>query len=120
MTLHATSFATRQDLAAFARAIEHGHTAHEALAVGDNGLGAYGDATWNPDGKAIVALARTVAGHNRRVRVRLFNEGHKQAFDAVVRDIAPAGVVDLNPAALIAAGLGPDTELSDMASVELL
>jgi len=119
MKLKATSFATRQDLAAFAHAVVQGKSPREALSVGDNGVGAYGDATWRITPPAIVALARSVASHNQVVSVKLLDAGHGNEFDAVVRDIAPAGIVDLNPAALIAAGLMPDTELSATAVVTL-
>lgn len=110
--MKATSFATRQDLAAFCRAVTHGQTPREALAVGDNGMGAWGDATWHTTGVPICALARSVAGHNARIKVTL-SVGHRQPFVCFVRDVAPAGIIDLNPAALIAAGLDADTELAD-------
>lgn len=108
----ATSFATRQDLAAFCRAVTQGRTPREALSIGDNGMGAWGDATWKTSGVPICALPRAVAGHNTRIKVTL-SVGHRQPFVCFVRDVAPAGVIDLNPAALIAAGLDADTDLND-------
>jgi hypothetical protein len=53
-----------------------------------------------------------VAVHNKKVRVTL-SIGHKKPFECICRDIAPPGVIDLNPAALIAAGLDPDDDIDD-------
>lgn len=75
-------------------------------------MGAWGDPTWKTSGVPICALSRSVAGHNTRIKVTL-SVGHGQPFVCFVRDVAPAGIIDLNPAALIAAGLDPDTELAD-------
>lgn len=122
LTLRATSFATRQDLAAFARFIEDApadmsvsRARRLAYAVGDNGVGAWGDPTWLDGGMPIVALPPSLARHNRQVLVTL--KGSKVSFTAYCRDKAPEGVIDLAPSALRAAGLDPDTSLSTTATV---
>jgi hypothetical protein len=50
--------------------------------------------------------------HNKNVRVTL-SIGHKELFECICRDIGPLGVIDLNSAALIAAGLNPDADIDD-------
>lgn len=106
----ATSFATPQDLRGYIKCRDAGGSPAACLSKGDNGEGAWGDETWVLD-VAICALPRTVARHNARVRV-LLTAGHGEAFECLCRDIAPSGVIDLNPGALTAAGLALDTELS--------
>lgn len=118
LKLRATSFATRQDLGRFARAVTDGKTISQALAVGDNGVGAWNDNTWPVAGVPIVALPPSIAKHNRNVLVCL--EGSTKSFTAYCRDKSPEGVIDLAPSALKAAGLDPDTELSTTATVTLL
>ena len=113
MKSRATSFATRQDLAHFARCVSEGGSAKHCLSVGDNGVGAWDDDTWKTTGPAICALPSGVAVHNKTVRVTL-SIGHKKPFECICRDIAPPGVIDLNPAALIAAGLKPDEDIDDI------
>ena len=112
MNARATSFATRQDLARFARCVTEGGTPKHCLNVGDNGVGAWDDSTWNPEGPAICALPAGIAVHNKKVRVTL-SIGHKNPFECICRDVGPPGVIDLNPAALIAAGLDPDEDIND-------
>ena len=82
----ATSFATRQDLAHFAKCVTDGGTAKGCLNVGDNGVGAWGDDTWRTTGPAICALPATVAGHNKNVRVTL-SIGDKKPFECICRDV---------------------------------
>ena len=100
----ATSFADVADLLAFNRARRDGKTTQEALEVGDNGVGAWGYSTVAGTGPC-VALSPTVAGFRplRMVRV-FFGEKH---VDCDVRDIAPIGVIDLNPDACSELGLKP-------------
>lgn len=106
--MKATSFATRQDLAKFAAAVTRGKTVEQAFAVGDNGVGAWGDPTWMPEGPAICALPRPW-GRNQKVRVTIHQLN--KSVVCLVRDRAPAGVVDLNPAALKEFGLNPDADV---------
>ena len=53
----------------------------------------------------------------RGAKVRVTLKGGKP-FIAEVRDKAPKGVIDLNPGALVAAGLPSDTELNTTAEWE--
>lgn len=100
----ATSFGDVADLRAFNRAKRDGKTSQEALEVGDNGVGAWGHSTVAGTGPC-VALAPTVAGFRPLRMVRVFY-GEKYV-DADVRDIAPRGVIDLNPDACSELGLKP-------------
>jgi hypothetical protein len=109
-TARATSFATRRDLAAFAICVSSGESVRHCLSVGDNGVGKWNEPTWKPHGDAICALHHSIARHNAIVVVQL-SIGHKRPFRCFVRDVSPVGVIDLNPAALIAAGLDQDADL---------
>ena len=100
----ATSFADVADLRSFNRAKRDGKTTEEALAVGDNGVGAWGHSTVAGTGPCC-ALAKTVEGFRPLRVVRIFY-GEKHV-DADVRDIAPSGVIDLNPDACEELGLAP-------------
>jgi hypothetical protein len=106
----ATSFSGLSDLRAYIKCRDAGGSPEHCLSVGDNGLGAFGQvmATLKV---AYVALPRGVAVEGKMVTVTLNGMGHGNPFTCIVGDIAPAGVVDLNPGALIAAGLPSDTEL---------
>ena len=116
--MKATSFATRQDLAAFARRAAQFLTRSqldECLSVGDQGIGAWGDATWHTTGQPMCALPHPWQ-HNERVRVTIPQLG---SVECLVMDRAPTGVVDLNPAALFALCLPPDEDIEyDGAIVE--
>ena len=102
--LTATSFADEADLRAFNRAIQEGKSPRESLSVGDNGLGAWGKSTVKGTGPC-VALSPHSPHFNRTRLVRVFfGEKH---VDCDVRDIAPEGVIDLNPDACEALGLRP-------------
>lgn len=115
MKLKATSFATRQDLAAFSACVTKGGSTQDCLSVGDNGVGAWNDPTWEPDASPpIVALPSPFQKH-QMVSVTMNGQMH----ECIVKDRAPDGVVDLSPSALKAFGLDPDTELSTTANVEL-
>lgn len=100
----ATSFADEEDLRRFNRARREGKTTSEALEVGDNGVGAWGHSTVRGTGPCC-ALAPLTKGFRplRMVRVT-FGDKH---VDADVRDIAPQGVIDLNPDACEELGLKP-------------
>lgn len=110
-TLRATSFATRQDLAAFCRHVTRGETVEHALDFGDNGIGAWRDDTWRLSAPPIIALPSTIAEHNKEFYVRLPNRP-SVVVKAICRDIAPPGVVDLNPAALLAFGYLADADIN--------
>ena len=107
--MKATSFATRQDLAAYCQAVTDGVSPTEALKYGDNGVGAWNDPTWDPNGVAICALPKPWK-HNDEVRV-IIPQLNKSVV-CLVRDRGPSGVVDLNPAALKAFGLDPDANIA--------
>jgi len=102
MRMKATSFADEADLRAYNRAINDGFTPQEALRKGDNGLGAWNKSTVAGTGPCC-ALAPTVEGFRRHAIVRV-TFGDK-FVDCDVRDIAPEGVIDLNPDAVAALGL---------------
>lgn len=114
--MKATSFATRQDLAEFCKLVTNGMSAHEALNFGDNGVGAWQDPCWMPHGPAICALPHPW-NHNQQVRVTI--PQLNKSVVCIVRDRSPSGVVDLNPAALLAFGLGADDDIAyENATVE--
>lgn len=125
ITLRATSFATRQDLAAYAVCRINGHSDSYCTSTdggGDNGQGAWGDETWRTD-LAYCALGKSLWSKHQKVRVSLFDETGTQVgktFICIQGDKGNEGVIDLNPGSLILAGLDPDTELDLEAQVELL
>jgi hypothetical protein len=100
----ATSFADPQDLRAYNHSIRQGKSPRESLSVGDNGVGAWEMSTAAGTG-ACCALARDTEGfrHGRLVRV-FYGE---RSVDCELRDVAPEGVIDLNPDACEALGLKP-------------
>jgi len=100
----ATSFADEADLRAFNRAIHEGKSPRASLADGDNGVGAWGKSTVKGTGPC-VALSPHTENFNRARLVRVFF-GEKYV-DCDVRDIAPEGIIDLNPDACAALGLVP-------------
>jgi len=101
--MRATSFADPADLRAFNRKVGEIGT-QAALEYGDNGLGAWGRSTVAGTGPC-VALHPGTPGFSRGRLVRVvFGERH---VDCDVRDIAPAGVIDLNPDACEELGLKP-------------
>jgi len=123
MKAKATSFATYKDLTGYIKCRDSGGTQSACLRKGDNGIGYCGDITATTK-KAMVAIpaaamiaefGATAKARGKRVRVTV--QGAKPFF-AEVRDIAPAGIIDLNPGALIAAGLDQETELSAPAEWE--
>lgn len=106
--MKATSFATRQDLAEFARRVTRGMSPVEALNYGDNGVGAWQDPCWHVTGDPICALPHPWV-HNQQVTVTI--PQLNKSVVCFVRDRAPSGIVDLNPAALKAFGLDPDADI---------
>lgn len=114
MNMKATSFATRQDLAAFSACVTRGSSVEDCLNVGDNGVGKWGDATWEPDAvPPIVALpAPATRGSLWEVKFQGITK------ECVCKDRSPSGVVDFSPSALKAFGLSPDDELLSTADVE--
>lgn len=126
ITLRATSYATRQDLAAYSACRDSGHTAAHCTSTdggGDNGFGAWGDPTWRTD-QAWCALGPSLTIKHRRVAVTLFDKKTwvqlGQRFECRQGDDGDEGDIDLNPGCLAAAGLPPDTELDATAQVEFL
>lgn len=126
ITLRATSYATRQDLAAYSACRDAGHTPAYCTSTsggGDNGFGAWGDATWRTD-QAWCALGASLAAKHRGVSVTLFSKttGAQlgNTFECEQGDKGDEGVIDLNPGCLKAAGLDPDLELDAVAQVEFL
>jgi len=104
MRMVATSFADASDLLAFNRAVHEGKSPQQALEVGDNGIGAWGKSTVCGTGPCF-ALHPSVEGF-RPGRLARIAFGDKYV-DADLRDIAPRGVIDLNPDAVEALGLRP-------------
>jgi len=100
--IRATSFADPADLRAYNRARFNGKSHSEALAVGDNGLGAGGLSTVAGTGPCC-AFADFPKYRGKLVRV-FYGEKH---VDCDVRDAGPSGVIDLNPDAVNALGLRP-------------
>lgn len=119
MKANATSFATFRDLVNYIRCLLNGKSETACYNFGDNGTGAWGDVTAQvrtpmvalPPSALRAKWGSTKAGRGKKVRVLLEDQGHEKWFNAIVGDISPEGVIDLNPAALDAAGLPIDTEL---------
>jgi hypothetical protein len=103
-----TSFADTQDLRAYNRALLQGRTPKEGLEVGDNGLGAWNLSTVSGTGPC-VALSSNTEGFRRNRLLRVFY-GTKYV-DATVRDIAPDGVLDMNPDCCRELGLVPPVKV---------
>lgn len=110
----ATSFADPADLRGYNRALWDNKTVHDGLLVGDNGLGAWSQSTVSGTGPC-VALPRDIVLEatgstklpKRLVRV-FFGE---KSVDCQVRDIAPHGIIDLNPDACKELGLVPPVKV---------
>lgn len=126
ITLRATSYATRQDLAAYIACRDGGGSSSHCTSTpggGDNGVGAWEDATWRTD-QEWCALGPSLTQQHRSMRVTLFSKttGAQLGvpFECEQGDKGDEGVIDLNPGCLKAAGLDPDTELDATAQVEFL
>jgi hypothetical protein len=104
----ASIFAHPKDIEEYNKAIARGLTEKQALKVGDNGIGAWGDDTTNPN-DPIVALPTDTPGFARNRLVEV--QGPKGKIVARVADKMPASAnlegdanIDLNPAAAKAVG----------------
>lgn len=112
----ATDFASEADVRAYKRAKAEGKSDHEAFAVGDNGIGCWGDLTAQthtpmcaipPEDMIELFGSMAKAKHQRILVVH-----GRRSVPCVLADRMPrrknirngAGI-DLNPAALIALGL---------------
>jgi hypothetical protein len=117
MKLRATSFATDQDLVAYRKCLDSGHsdsycTSHAG--GGDNGEGAWGDDTTSRT-HAYCALGPTLQKKHQSLNVTLYAKGTTDrmgnTFRCIQGDRGNEGIIDLNPGALLAAGLNPNLEL---------
>ena len=126
MKARATSFATMKDMVGYIRCRDEGGSAKACLSQGDNGIGCWGDVTARLD-VAMCAVPRSEMvrhwgsknnARGKQVRVNLTQRG--AVIICEVRDQAPDGIIDLNPGALIEAGMPPDTELNEPAEWEWL
>lgn len=115
MKAHLTSFATFADLVGYIDCLTAGGSAQACLAKGDNGRGASGHITAQihtpmialPRAEMVKRWGSVSAAWGKPVKVTL----NGKTSMAQCQDIAPAGICDLNPAALVALGLPADTEL---------
>ena len=122
MLAKATSFATLKDLYNYIKCRNSGGSETFCYSKGDNGEGAWGDMTATlktpmvaiPPSEMVARFGKGNSKLARGARVRVILKGCNP-FIAEVRDKAPPGVIDLNPAALVAAGLPSDTELNTIA-----
>lgn len=116
----ATSFATLKDLEGYIRCLQRGNSSKTCYLYGDNGRGAWGDLTAQLKTPMCALSSASMAaqwGTSAKARGKLvlvkFRWGGKdREVLCECRDKGPAGVVDLNPAALLKAGLPTDTELN--------
>lgn len=127
-----TSFATPKDLFNMVQCLVNGGTEDRCLSVGDNGIGAFGDIIYSEHlaspacaistHEMVGRWGSTHAARARAISVQILPqggnpvEGHGKPFLVYVMDIAPNGVIDLTPSALLAAGLPHDYELSSTCS----
>ena len=102
--IRATSFADEEDLRRFNRARRQGKSTQEALEVGDNGIGAWNHSTVKGTGPCVALSPHTPGFRPLRLCRVFFGE---RFVDCDVRDIAPDGVIDLNPDACEELGLRP-------------
>lgn len=113
--VRASSFADPADVRAYKRCLRSGRTPKQCLAVGDNGIGLWGDDTTVD--KPMCALPRTVwqakwgrGNAARGKRIEISFRGRKAVCE--LRDTLPAKPkhnvgIDLNPGAARALGLTP-------------
>lgn len=128
MRAKATSFATLKDLVGYIKCRNGGGSITGCYLKGDSGVGAWNDVTAQldvpmvalPPSEMVKKWGQSKLARGKKVRVRLLSSGHGNEFVCEVRDKGPNGVIDLNPAALVAAGLPSDTELSVTANWEWL
>lgn len=117
MAMRATSFATYKDLKGYINCLVRGGGAKSCLWKGDNGTGAWGANTAQTH-TPMCALPSGLGGNGTKVKVRIVSSG--KTVICARRDIGPKGVVDLNPAALLALGMSQETELSTPATIEFV
>lgn len=114
MKMMASSFADPADVAAYKKAKAQGKTDNEARAVGDNGVGCWGDSTVAGTGPAC-ALHKSLiesrwgkswkkTGKHKTVRVRY---GNSEIVCALKDICGMRDRIDLNPDAVAAIGLTP-------------
>jgi hypothetical protein len=114
----ASSFADLKDLAAYKKAIAQGKTERQALAVGDNGIGCWGDKTARDDIPMCALppedwMAKWGPGHNARgKKVAVTFKG--KTVTGELRDTMPHKAditngtgIDLNPGFAKTFGLTP-------------
>lgn len=115
-TARFTSFATYQDLVGYIKCLQAGGSTNYCYNKGDNGVGASGKTTAQihtpmcaiPPAEMIARWGSKKAAYGKVIECRLMGK----TIRCEVADIGPAGVCDLNPAALLRLGLSQDTELS--------
>lgn len=119
MKAKGTSFATLKDLVGYIDCLLAGGSETHCYNHGDNGRGCWGDVTAQLD-TAMVALPESEmikkwgskkAAKHKKIWFKL-DQGSKTKVEAIVADQSPDGIIDLNPASLMQAGLPSDTELS--------
>lgn len=99
-----TFFAYPDDIAAYQRAKEAGASEQEALQVGDNGVGRWGDNTTDPNVPMVALPPSDIVKHwgsvdaGRGKAVQVYGP-NGQTVIAKVADIGPHGKLDLNPGA---------------------
>jgi hypothetical protein len=121
MKVVASDFASLADLAAFRRAKARGLTDKQAFAIGDNGVGCWGDLTAQnhtpmcalPPDDMIEKFGTVAKAAHRRVRVAF----RDRAVVCILADRMPwkkniknGRGIDLNPAAIDALGLRSPVE----------
>lgn len=112
MKFTASSFADPDDIAAFDRCKKSGKTDNQCFAVGDNGIGCWGDSTREGTGPSCALHVDIIkakwksknAGKHKKVLVRYSNK----EVVCVLKDICgKKDRIDLNPDAVHAIGLKP-------------
>lgn len=111
--MKATSFATRQDLARFCESVtrdlpKDSRILERALAIGDNGVGEWGDACWHLTAPRPIVALPLPYHQGDLITLTLPN---RKPIICVCLDRSPAGVIDLSPSALVAAGYMPDADI---------
>ncbi len=126
MNLRATSFATDQDLVAYHKCRAAGNSDAHCTSTpggGDNGEGMWGDDTTSRT-HAYCALGPSLRRKHQKLHVTLYHKGTTNPlgvpFDCIQGDGGNEGIIDLNPGALLAAGLDPNTELDATAVFEFV
>jgi hypothetical protein len=123
--VNASSFADPADIAAYRKAIKQGKTRKQALALGDDGVGKWGDDTTD-ESKPMCALPpddwRTKWGPGNKARGKKIAVGYKaKTIVCELRDTMPAKAkitngagIDLSPGAAKAFGKRPPFMLKNV------